>query len=366
MNENELIMPEFENAGIQINTNDLPSSIGGMIDEISDLEKEIKSSDESAKKAMDYVNNKMSRYEEKGKWIFKHRAGNTKDIVIDTQEAVKNLATAQEVSVSALRKSFEFQKKLADVSKMLFRLGCANITMNRIAVREIEAKLNGASKEQISELARQELMNVVCQLKQQEDILAKQQLLSSKVKETTSRLDKKDSLDEEQSEAIRKNAEGIKRLEEIPRKLEGTVSRLDEKDSLDKEQTEAIRKNAESIKRLEEIPGKLEGTVSRLNEKDSLDKEQSEIIQKNTEDIKRLFDYIAKLMYGQIVRALLYTVGLVAVGLPLCNIQVPISGKLLAGIAVCAALVSFLSLVVDFVRIRRGKWGRKGYGDMDE
>lgn len=247
-----LIETETENGIISVNTENIPDIIAGKIEEISALEKEVNSSEASAKKAMNYVNNQMDRYEIKGKWIFKHRSGNTKDIVEDTQEAIEQLAAAQQVSVNALKKSFEFQKKLAETSKYLFELGCANITVNRIAVRAIEAKMKGASKGEISELAHQEMMAVVRQLKEQEDILKKQEFLNSQVKKNASRLDEKDKIDAEQTQ----------RLEEL-----GAM--LDNKDLVDQKQEEAIKKNAKSIKIL----------FDYTKQKDILDKKQSEEIE---------------------------------------------------------------------------------------
>lgn len=282
-----MIEIESENGIISVNTENIPDIVAGRIEEITSIEKEVNNSEASAKKAMEYVNSQMTRYEEKGKWIFKHRSGNTKDIVEDTQEAIEQLASAQQVSVKALKKSFEFQKKLAETSKYLFELGCANITVNRIAVRAIEAKLNGASKGEISELARQEMMAVVRQLKEQEDILKKQEFLTSKVKENVSRLDEKDALDKEQSDKIsslsNENKEQNKKLDKIhnilsekeridaeqSQRLEELGALLDNKDLVDKKQEEAISKNSEAIKVL----------FDYTKQKDILDKEQSEEIE---------------------------------------------------------------------------------------
>ena len=54
--------------------------------------------------------------------------------------------------------------------------------MNRSVVRELELKLKGASAEEISDLAKQELVNVVTQLKAQEDIMLKQDKIMKEVK----------------------------------------------------------------------------------------------------------------------------------------------------------------------------------------
>ena len=209
---NEIIKIEGSDKIISVDTSKIPDIVSGRIEDISRLEEEVKNSEASAKDAMEYVGNQMTRYEEKGKWIFRHRSGNTKNIIDDTQEAIERLAKANQVSVGALKKSFEFQKKLAETSKYLFELGCANITINRIAVRAIEAKLNGASKGEISELARQEMIAVVRQLKEQEDILKKQEFLTSKVKENVKRLNEKDVIDKEQSEKINSLSEENKSI----------------------------------------------------------------------------------------------------------------------------------------------------------
>lgn len=283
-----MIEIESENGVVSVSTENIPEIVAGRIEDISALEKEIENSESNAKAAMEYVNSEMSCYKKKGKWIFEHRSGNTKDIIEDTQKAVEKLAKAQQVSVEALKKSFEFQKKLAETSKYLFELGCANITVNRIAVRAIEAKLNGASKGEISELARQEMMAVVKQLKEQEDILKKQEFLTSKVKENVSRLNKKDILDKEQSEKIdslsNENKEQNKKLSAIhnslsekeridaeqSQRLEELGALLNNKDLVDEKQEKAIKANADAIKVL----------IEYTKQKDILDKQQSEEIDK--------------------------------------------------------------------------------------
>lgn len=257
MNENEVTIKNGDDV-ITVNVDKLPEIITTQIDSISELEKKIKACDDSANNAMNYVSKKMHRYEDKGKWIFKHRSGNTKDIIEDTQKAIDNLAEAQHVTVDALRQSFEFQKKLADVSKNLYELGCANITLNRIAVRTIEAKLNGASKKDISELARQEMLAVVKQLKEQEDIFKKQEDLNAKVKSNFERLNEKDYIDAAQSQ----------RLEELS-------AILDNKGSIDQKQEEAIS-----------------GLKSELKEKSLLDNDQSKRIENNEKSIQIIHDFI--------------------------------------------------------------------------
>ena len=80
------------------------------------------------------------------------------------------MAQAIVMGAKAQKVAFEFQTKLAEITKFLFNLGISNIVYNRMVVRELELRLSGASKEKISELARKELTTVVKQLKDQEDM----------------------------------------------------------------------------------------------------------------------------------------------------------------------------------------------------
>jgi DNA-binding ferritin-like protein (Dps family) len=82
-------------------------------------------------------------------------------------EAVQSGAKAQKIS-------FEFQQRLAEISKYLFNLGVSNIVANNTVVRDLEMRMRGASEKELSELARQELTAVVKRLKEQQDILHKQ------------------------------------------------------------------------------------------------------------------------------------------------------------------------------------------------
>lgn len=285
MAKNEMIEFGSENGIVSVNPDTIPDIVAGRIEDISKLEEEVNNSDESAKKAMKFVGTQMQRYEEKGIACFHWRSGNTKDIIEDTQEAVEKLAAAQQVTVKAMKKTFEFQKKLAETSKYLFELGCANITVNRIAVRAIEAKLNGASKGQISELAKQEMLAVVRQLKEQEDILKKQEFLTSKVKENASRLNEKDELDKEQSEKIislsNENKEQNKKLSDIN-------NSLSEKEKIDAEQSQRLEELGALLDNKDLVDAKQEEAIKVLFEytkqKDILDKEQNaeiEIMKKN-------------------------------------------------------------------------------------
>ena len=294
MNKTEL---SLKNNAYEISIEDYPEIISSQIESISELEKSIKDSDSTAKNAMAYVFG-MSRYEIKGKGIFKHKSGNTKDIIDDTQNAIVKLTEAQQVSVEALIKSFEFQQKLTNVAKYLFDLGCCNIVANETAVRSIEAKLSGASGEQISALARQEAIAVLKRLKEQENILKKQEELKVKVKKNHERLNEKDAIDEEQSNQIKtlydkllaKDELDIKQTNDI-QGIKETLENLDKKISeyklnsetfLSRELEANSSKSTEFEKKLEDLKNQLTQIKEEIKLSENIDSE----FEKKLEDLK--------------------------------------------------------------------------------
>ena len=273
MRKNKIVKNESSKDIVSVNIDNIPDIVAGRIENISKLEEEVKKSENSANDAMKFVNNEMERYR---KVLFDIRVGNTKDIIEDIQEAINKLVFAQQTNVNAMKKSFDFQKKLAETSQYLFELGCANITVNRIAVRAIEAKMNGAGEAEISELAKQEMLAVVKQLKAQEDILKKQEFLTAKVKENSSLLKEKDFLDKEQTEKIDSlNKENKKQNKQIS----NIYNILSEKEQVNTEQSQKIQK-------LEIL----------FKKNDSIDKKYTEEITKIKKKISRKIDIVALIL----------------------------------------------------------------------
>ncbi len=89
------------------------------------------------------------------------------------QDSLVEITNAQQASTDAQEASYRFQEQLAESTKYLFELGVSNIAMNRKVVRELELKLQGASEEELNDLARQKLIDVIKKLKDQEDQMIK-------------------------------------------------------------------------------------------------------------------------------------------------------------------------------------------------
>ena len=138
---------------------------------------------------------------EKAVGIFKH-----KEAIESLQSATVDLADAQVASNQAHKVSFQYQEKLGKTSKYLLALGLTNIALNRSVVRELEAKLKGASEEELDDLAKKELLVVVRQLKAQEDIMKTQTDLSLTVKEHDRLIAEGIRKDQEQDEELERQA----------------------------------------------------------------------------------------------------------------------------------------------------------------
>ncbi len=156
----------------------LPELIQGQIGQLNELhvsvQKALTSAEQAEKRA------KTASERSAGRAFFQDKK---REAIEELQTAGIDLASAVQSSAQAQKISFEFQTRLADISKYLFKLGVSNIASNRMVVRELEKRLSGASAEDLSDLARQEVLAVIQQLKEQEDILRKQAQMMRVLKE---------------------------------------------------------------------------------------------------------------------------------------------------------------------------------------
>ena len=252
-----------------ISESQLPSVISTQINNFTELENNVKEAVNKAAYAKEQA--------EKAKvsaGLFQKKAA-----IELLQDAVKGNAEAQISLADAQKLSFEYQKKLTDITKFLFGLGVSSLAMNRCVVRELELRLKGASEEEISDLAKQELRNVILQLKEQEDMMKKQAFLTGKVKEQAGqikgidrKLDDIEKTDSEQDQKIAKHAEKIA-----------------EKDLKDKRQDQEIAKHAEKIAEKDLKDKRQDQEIAehaeKLAEKDLKDKRQDREIAEHAEKL---------------------------------------------------------------------------------
>lgn len=145
--------------------NELPKVISETVIDIEKIEKQIynaKSKAEAAKRDAAEASTKKAGLSFLGK--------NNKEAIVALQKTSESQSEALSHIVDAIKDLFEEQEKMANAMRYLFALGAMNIAANRMVVRELELKLKNASKERLSDAARQELRNVILQLRAQEDI----------------------------------------------------------------------------------------------------------------------------------------------------------------------------------------------------
>ena len=166
--ENNIVNVQIEN----IDEKQIPDLIQNQFTQMTELRKEIEGATNNAYDAKEMVINEVTT-----------TAQGSKAAIESLQSATLSLANAQVDAIKAQTKSFEYQQKLGDITKFLFRLGLSNISMNRIVVEELEKRLKHASQEELDDLAKNEIQNLLKQLKEQQDVYAKQEELTKLVKE---------------------------------------------------------------------------------------------------------------------------------------------------------------------------------------
>jgi len=159
---------------MNIKENELPSIINGKIEKYEELDKSI---EESIKRAEEAKENADTARKESAGFFNRENA----------IEAVQKSGFANAEAIVALvdsqKKSFEFQTKLADISKYLLNLGGNNTKLNQITIRQLQLKVEGDKEgTKLSEVTKSEMRNVIRQLEAQGDILKKQENLEDEIK----------------------------------------------------------------------------------------------------------------------------------------------------------------------------------------
>jgi hypothetical protein len=196
---------ELDNYDLAVKESDVPEIIGSQFNIMQEYKENL---DIAKKKALDAQVQALGSKEKKT-GVFKNKTA-----IESLQETTLSLADAQLIAAEAQEKSFEYQKKLAEITKYLFGLGVSNIAANRIVVKELEMRLKNASEDEIDSLAREEIKNLVRELKMQEDVMQKQSLLNERIHELDEKMNSYLSKNEEKDSYIKGLENKILDLEE--------------------------------------------------------------------------------------------------------------------------------------------------------
>lgn len=269
----------------------LPDIIAGQVKKLNELDQSVRNAMAAADKAKDAARTAKN----KSAGLFQK-----KEAIEVLQSSGVVLAEAVQSSAEAQKLSFEFQTKLAEITKYLFGLGVSNIASNRFVVRELEMKLKGASKEELSELAKQELFTVVKQLKEQEDMMLKQANLSNHVKTHEDTLKKQDHVNQEVAATLHAHSVADKQLGDNfeshvkdNQRLEAQLQAQAELDRLHSEQLQAHaevdRLHAEQIKLQAETDKKL---AEKLLMQEAVDRSHEEQFRIHAETDRKFKDLL--------------------------------------------------------------------------
>jgi len=274
-----------------INVDELPSIINGQIGKYKELEKSIEATLKKAKEAEGKA--EYAQGQSAGFFNRKNAIEAGQEATIGNAEAIMALANSQKIS-------FEFQTKLAEISKFLLMLGLNNIALNRTTVRQLELKLEGATKDKLSDLVQGEIKNVIQQLKAQQDIMEKHTRLDEKAKELHEKQETQKAKIEEHEDLIESN---IKKLKENAKKeknnskmIQSLVEELEKHESIINGIKRSIAKkeknNSEKIQLLDEELKKHENTFNTIKRSNKKSDNNIISIEKEVNDIKNLKEYI--------------------------------------------------------------------------
>lgn len=156
---------EYNLPQLNISIEQLPAKIGNTFKHISEVDRRITNAVSRAKEAKKLADEASKK---NAGWSF--FGSDKKEAIEALQSAAISQANALSDSVDANKELFNNQRKMSEALRYLFGLGVVNMAANRTVVRELELKLKNASQEELSELARQEITNVILQLRAQEDM----------------------------------------------------------------------------------------------------------------------------------------------------------------------------------------------------
>ena len=273
-------LPSFISEGmkqkIMDNIHNLPSFISEQARSLSDFEEEKKKAERLAKEALDEAIN--------AKNVELHWYKSDKTAIESLQKACKLQGDALESLAKAIKLSYINQKKIKDVTTFLLGLGLANTALNRMVIRELEMRLANASKEEIDELAKQELENVVKQLKAQEDLRGR----LDKQKDTLDSHDKRISDNNNKLEFFKKEQSGFIEL----CKEQNSQALVDIKKQQENDLSEMQKAQEELLDKIEKQVNEKITEIKQVS--DALSKSQIDFISQSKEQTTQTLELIKK------------------------------------------------------------------------
>lgn len=262
---------------LTLQAGDVPLIISQQFDLIKSLDSKVQVAIKKAEEARKSAEAAKKVSAKRGVFVDHKRAA-----IEATQGAVADVSIAVDELSKAQKLQFEFQTRLAEITKYLFGLGVTNIAMNRSVVRQLELKLKGAPASSISELAKSEVISVIKQLKAQEDIMMKQEKLEETVKAHSKKLTTQEEVEKRQQELEKAIKEYDKRFASKDIKDSEQDKHISDIEKVNIEQEKKIELQAEKDKNQDVLLSKQIDTDKKH------DRQISDINQLNTEQDKKI------------------------------------------------------------------------------
>lgn len=149
----------------------LPSVVANQVNSLADLSKQVQRClDEAALARMSADEAASKTAGTSWRSFVPFVKGNNTIAIESLQDAIRRMGQAQVSTADAVYLIFENQQKLSAVAQYLVSLGVVSIAHNRTIVRQLELRLRNAPESEINELGKQEINNVIMQLKSQENL----------------------------------------------------------------------------------------------------------------------------------------------------------------------------------------------------
>lgn len=171
---------------------------------------------------------KLKQMKQSEFWTIGRNAAKIKKV----QDVLEDIILAVNNNSNATKALFNAQVDMAVFSKKLFGIGLMGIVANRMVVREVKLRLENASKEELSDLARQELESVIYELQKQENIEKKigdnYNELTIKIEEVHNIINKGKAFFENELNNVKDKSEQLtKQVDENSRDTSVKISGLD-------------------------------------------------------------------------------------------------------------------------------------------
>ena len=147
---------------VGVSEEQLPAVISETLSNIVEFDQKIKTAVINAKDLADKAEKKDAGWSLFGR--------DKKEAIEALQKAMVCQAQVLSDTIDANESLFKNQQQMARGMRCLFGLGVASIAANRSVVSQLEHKLRSASQEELSEMAREEIRNVILQLRAREDM----------------------------------------------------------------------------------------------------------------------------------------------------------------------------------------------------